>query len=181
MSPSPASGHQRLNDKLGAFFDAHWEEVGLGRSYPDTGVKRPGTPRMHASAIGENVPRDYRIPDRSFLVAGRYGIVKGAWIVGAPDVVLEILSPRDESVAKLPWYFALGVREAILLDARAPSALVYRRGPAAFEPAAPEPTGFVRSDVLRTELRFERGSGGTLNLAIRRSDDRPRARRIPVE
>lgn len=40
MLPPPHGDHGRLNDRLGTFFLLHWEMVGLGRSYPETGVKR---------------------------------------------------------------------------------------------------------------------------------------------
>src|ERR1700722_3665714 len=102
MVPAPHGRHQRLNDKLGVFFELHREQCGLGKTYPETGVKRPFAPPQRE--LGDDVPSDYRVPDRSFLLPESLGKFQGGWIVGGPEVVLEILSPGDESRAKLPFY-----------------------------------------------------------------------------
>lgn len=170
--PPPHSEHQELNDELGVFFRLHWQRLGLGRTLPATGVKRPNTPEL--PELGAGVPRDYRTPDRSFLLPESYDKLQGGWIVGAPDAVLEIRSPGDETLDKLPWYFALGVREVLLIDrdTRAVEALV--RGAGGFEPVGADPEGWIASAVLGTELRRAEAAGRAV-LELRRSGEPTRA------
>lgn len=177
MVPPPHSDHQELNDELGLFFRLHWQACGLGRTLPETGVKRPGTP--DEPDLGPGVPRDYRTPDRSFLLPDGQAKLQGGWIVGPPDVVLEIRSPRDESLDKLPWYFELGVGEVILIDRDTRAVEVLTRGARGFEPVQPDAGGWLASALLRTELRAEAAGGAQRpTLRLRRSDDPGRAHRI---
>jgi Uma2 family endonuclease len=169
MVPPPHGEHGRLNDHLGAFFLLHWEMLGLGRSYPETGVKRPGVeddPVLKA-------PRDYRTPDRSFLLPERYGRFEGGWIVGGPDVALEIVSPGDESRAKLPFYLSVGVREVVLIERRTRAVEVLRATEAGWAQVKPSAEGWVRSDVLRTEWRADGPA-----LLVRRWDEPARELRL---
>src|SRR5437016_3842709 len=75
MVPPPHGKHGRLEAKLFAFFDTHWESLGLGRVYLETGVKRPEAPLQEVA--GHPLPSDYRTPDLSFLLPERYGRFQG--------------------------------------------------------------------------------------------------------
>jgi Uma2 family endonuclease len=82
-------------------------------------------------------------------------------VEGGPDLVVEIVS--DSSVKKdnerLPAaYFAAGVREYWLLDARAEQLVfqVYHRGASSFEPTSIDQEGFQSSEVLRGSYRLDR-------------------------
>ncbi|MCO5168673.1 MAG: Uma2 family endonuclease [Planctomycetes bacterium] len=176
MVPPPHSDHQDINDELGAFFRFHWQALGLGRTLLETGVKRPRTPDL--PALGAGVPRDYRTPDRSFLLPASYDRLQGGWVVGPPDAVLEVRSPGDETLEKLPWYFDLGVREVILIDRDTREVEVLARGERAFEPVATDADGWLRSDVLSTLLRREPGADRPA-LRLRRTDDPTREHVIP--
>jgi Uma2 family endonuclease len=170
MVPPPHERHGRLEGELFMFFKLHWEALGRGRVYLETGVKRPGVPLQEVA--GERVPSNYRTPDLSFLLPELYNRVQGGWIVGGPDAVLEIVSPGDESRDKLPFYLSVGVREAIFVDRDSCAVEVQRAGSRGFEIVAPESSGWVRSAVLGTELRPEPGRG---ILHLRRTDDTARA------
>lgn len=54
-------------------------------------------------------PEDYRVPDRGYLTE----VADGSFLPTAV-VVVEILSPDDESFAKLPFYAAHGVLEVLV-------------------------------------------------------------------
>jgi Uma2 family endonuclease len=177
MVPQPAPEHQDLNDWLGTFFKTHWQARGEGRTFPDVGVKPPGVKVVRVA--GEKRPKDYRVPDRSFLLPERYDRLRGAWIVGGPDVVLEILSPGDESVDKLPFYFDLGVREVIFIDRDSREVTIYRRGKKEFVATAAE-KGWTRSHVLATELRRKLVAKKPV-LHLRRIDEPSRELEIPSD
>ncbi len=167
---APSHGdHQEINDALGVFFKTHWQYLGLGRTYPETGVRRPEAPPLEE--LGADVPSDYRTPDRSFLRPNRLDRYQGGWIVGGPNAVLEIVSPGDESRQKLGFYFELGVEEVILVDRRTRAVEVLRAGAAGFEPVAPAADGWVECRVLSTQLRCTSAEDGVAAVQLRRSDD----------
>lgn len=82
-------------------------------------------------------------------------------IEGAADLVVEIVS--DRSVAKdtgrlPPRYFAAGVREFWLVDARGEEVVfrIHRRGAERFEAVAADGEGFQPSGVLDRRYRLDR-------------------------
>jgi hypothetical protein len=79
--------------------------------------------------IGE--PTDYRVPDRSVIGADAE---PGVYLPTAV-IVAEIVSPDDETYAKLPFYFERGVVEVLIVDPRERSAIWYRRAADRFQPA----------------------------------------------
>lgn len=65
-------------------------------------------------ALGEfniGTPHDYRIPDAGFIDA----MPASAFTVGA-KLVIEILSPHDDTMDKLPLYARYGVGEIVIID-----------------------------------------------------------------
>jgi len=56
---------------------------------------------------------DYRVPD---LVAFDETAASERGVDGAPVLVIEIRSPRDESDEKLPWYVERGTKEVLIVD-----------------------------------------------------------------
>lgn len=169
MVPPPHERHGRLELKLGVFFSTHWESLGLGRVYLETGVRRPGAPTQ--SFLGTEFPGDYRTPDLSLLLPERASRVQSGWIVGGPDVVIEIVSPGDESRAKLPFYREVGVRESILIDRDSCATEILELTAAGFEPVRPDASGWIESKVLTTEFRAVTNPPGLPLLHLRRVSD----------
>ncbi|WP_420635196.1 Uma2 family endonuclease [Candidatus Palauibacter sp.] len=70
-------------------------------------------------------------PDLMFVSDERRGIITEVWLVGAPDLVIEITSPlteiRDRGV-KLQLYERQGVREYWIVDPDANAVDVWRYG-----------------------------------------------------
>jgi Uma2 family endonuclease len=56
---------------------------------------------------------DYRVPD---LAVYRPDQASSRGLEARAELVIELVSPGDESRAKLPWYLAYDVREVILVD-----------------------------------------------------------------
>jgi Uma2 family endonuclease len=95
MNPAPRGRHSRLQTKLTLLLDPLAVRAGLFL--------------YHEVNLGE--PGDYRIPDLALLRdetdATRYATAA---------VVVEIVSPHDETREKLPFYAARGVEEAVVVD-----------------------------------------------------------------
>jgi len=166
MSPFPSWEHQRIAKDLTVFFTLHWEQLGEGACGPNVGVKPPGTPDLELA--GEKTPANYRGPDLVFLLTGNEDRIQGGWVVGAPDAVIEVRSPGDETYQKLPFYHRLGVSEVIVIQRDSRAVEIHRRGPAEYERVVPEPNGSVPSQVLDTVFRAERGPDGKPVLRLHR-------------
>jgi Uma2 family endonuclease len=80
----------------------------------------------HASGIVVVAPMDVHLdddnvvqPDLSYISEGNFGIIRGKDIYGAPDLLVEILSPssgRHDKIRKRNVYEAFGVREYWIVD-----------------------------------------------------------------
>ena len=75
-------------------------------------------------------PNDYRVPDRAYLRERAIEV----WNPTAA-IVVEIVSPGDESYAKLGFYHRLGVEEVLIVDPLRRAVEWYRRGPDGFDRA----------------------------------------------
>src|SRR5208337_3740657 len=68
-------------------------------------------------------------PDLVFVSNARAGIIQEDWIAGAPDLVVEVLSPSTatyDRATKLPIYAHAGVPEVWLLDSQAKTVAVLK-------------------------------------------------------
>jgi Uma2 family endonuclease len=138
VTPSPIPPHQASSGGLFFELESFVRPRRLGRVlYAPVDVKP-----------AEDEP--ILIPDLVFVARERLGIIGPKAIEGAPDLVVEILSPstreRDLGV-KRAIYARYGVREYWLvdLDARRVTGLVLRGG--RYEPR-PQEGGIARSEVL---------------------------------
>ncbi len=144
MVPPAGGPHQGLGGELFMILHPLAQRRGLVVRY-ETGLFRPG------------VNDDYRVPD--LLVATRERLTDRG-VDGAAELVVEILSPNDESYVKLDWYARLGVREMLILDPDSLAVELYRGTPAGPVLVAPDESGVVWSEVLGAGL-------ATVGAAIR--------------
>ena len=133
MVPPPGDAHQGLSTELVMVLGPLAKRRGLVPRV-ETGLFRSGG--------------DYRVPDQLYRHP-EAGSVRGA--EGA-ELVVEILSPQDETLAKLPWYDEQGVREVLVLDPVTRAATLYRAGQAV-EPAHSEVLG-VTFRTVDSRLRL---------------------------
>jgi Uma2 family endonuclease len=140
--PPPSARHQRLATNLLFVLKPVVEARGL-EAWSETGLYQPGA--------GE---RDYRVPD---LMAARPERATERGVEGAADVVIEILSPDDETYEKLPFYEALGVLEVIIIEPRTRSVELHVLRGGKLPIMAPDPSGALRSEVLGVSLRTVEG------------------------
>jgi Uma2 family endonuclease len=90
-------------------------------------------------------------PDIFFIATGREGIVGEKYIDGAPDLVVEVLSPSTESrdrEAKAKRYAIFGVREMWLIDSGSRTIEVLENGGQGFRPHGT----FGGSDLVRSTV-----------------------------
>lgn len=95
MAPAPSAAHALTDDELAAVLRPLARARGLVGSGP----------------FNLGGPGDYRVPDRG-LHRDR---PTGSWVATAA-LVVEILSPDDESWSKLPFYASHGVEEVVMAD-----------------------------------------------------------------
>jgi len=142
MAPAPAYEHQRIVSAIDRFLGPLCERTARG-------VLAPGI-NVFNEASGS---QDYRIPDLTFVAAGRRDIIAPDGIRGGgPDAVIEIRSPEDETYDKLPFFARLGVREVIVVQRDTKEIEIYRLTGHEYVAVFRDPHGWLRSEVL--QLRF---------------------------
>jgi Uma2 family endonuclease len=165
MPPMPNRNHQDLEGSLEAYLRFCWAPLHHWKVYH----------QINVASIG-GWPNDYRIPDLVLLSPQRFAIDRNEYFEGAPDVVVEIQSPGDETLEKLPFYASLGVPEVWVIqrDSRQPSVRLLRRGH--YREQRPRASGWLRSPATGLELA---GLGG--KLAVRRSGDDSTRQDLPAD
>ncbi len=101
VSPSPTYRHQRVSFKLTSVLDAHLSATGNGQA-----VAAPMDVHLSSNDVVQ--------PDLLVVLNGQSGIIQDHGIWGAPDLVIEILSPSSISndfLRKSKLYERFGVRE----------------------------------------------------------------------
>ena len=126
VTPAPKRKHQRASHLLAVDLHRLLEDGGYGELYEAPfGVEFPAT--------GEGAQ-----PDLLFVSKERLEIIGEDWIRGAPDLVVEILSPttadRDRGV-KLKLYRRQGVPEYWIVDPEAERVEVWDLASGAERPA----------------------------------------------
>ncbi len=96
MAPAPSGGHAYIDHQLARLLGTAAERLGLFGSGPFN--------------LGDDAT-NYRVPDQG------YHRVKpsGVWVATAA-LVVEIVSPSDESYGKDSFYAAAGVEELLIVD-----------------------------------------------------------------
>jgi len=147
MVPPPMRWHQSFGRRLLHALEPRVEALGLEIEY-EIGLFRPGT--------GE---RDYRRPD---LAIFRTLHASARGIEGKAEVVVEILSPGDESREKFGFYAACGVLEYWIVDPQTREFELYvlRSGKYSIRKGK---RGAARSSVL--DVTFTRVDGPKLRVS----------------
>ena len=118
MTPAPNTDHQSVVIALGALFRNFASSTGAGRAFV--------APTDVLLSIHDIVQ-----PDVLFVVKTRTSIIEHAFIRGAPDFVVEVLSPTTASIdrgQKLALYERSGVREYWIVDPQARTVEVHDFG-----------------------------------------------------
>lgn len=154
MPPMPNREHQDLEGSMETYLRVHWARPRRCRVYHQINLASPG-----------GWPNNYRIPDLLLLSPERFGIDHNEYFEGAPDVVVEIRSPGDESYDKFGFYADLGVPEVWIInrDSKEPEIYVLQAG--RYEQQTAGADGWVLSLVTGIELRAGRPGKLAMRLA----------------
>lgn len=107
-----------------------------------------------------------RLPDLLFIRQERASIIQPRAIMGAPDLVIELISPNDrisDLFALETDYRAIGVREIVFIDQQRQSVRLLRQ----------RTTGYEETGQTAGELIFETVPGFVLQTEALFADPRP--------
>jgi Uma2 family endonuclease len=156
MVPPPSFSHQFLGSEMLAVLRPIASSGGLKSVY-EVGVYDP--------KAGDT---NFRVPDLAFVRAEN---TSARGIEGKAALVIEILSPNDESREKLPFYAAVGVEEVWIVDPATRVCEVYVLRGRAYHAALPGDDGSIRSPTLGVTVRTASGprleiawAGGTASI-----------------
>jgi Uma2 family endonuclease len=143
MTPGPNVEHQRVLDELILFLAPRLTATGRG------------TLRSGINVFGHDKDdNDYRIPDLTFIAAGRDAVIAVDGIRdGGPDAVIEIRSPHDETYEKLPFYAAIGTHEVIVIDRDTKRPEIFRLAGPQYVALQADRDGWLLSETLRIRFR----------------------------
>ncbi len=137
VTPSPTARHQRVSRNLFLTLARHVQAHELGEV-----LAAPLDVILADDSIAQ--------PDILFISKERLPIVRD-WVHGAPDLVIEILSPgtreRDRTL-KRHLYARYGVRELWLVDPEARTVEVFTLDPSTETPAC----SFTERDTLTSDI-----------------------------
>jgi Uma2 family endonuclease len=153
VSPLANDNHQQLVTRLAMI-------LGIIIDLPGLGDVRAGT---NLSDRDKGWGQNFRVPDIAVFLKGTKAKNCGTHWMGGPDFAVEIRSPGDESLLKIPFYQQIGTRELLVIDRNPWSLVLYRLGENGLVPAgrsdldAPEP---IRSEVVPVTFRLVAGNEG---------------------
>jgi Uma2 family endonuclease len=165
MPPMPNRAHQDLEWAFETYLRFHWAPPRQGKVHH----------QINLASIG-GWPNSYRIPDLLLLLPQRFAIDRNEYFEGAPDAVVEIHSPDDETCEKFPFYADLGVPEIWVIhrDSRQPEIHLLRRRK--YRLQRPTADGWLRSPGTEVELCAASGK-----LGVRLAGDETTREDIPED
>jgi Uma2 family endonuclease len=138
VTPAPRPSHQFIAQNLNRLLDRHIQAGKLGR--------------LAAAPLDVRLSdHDVVQPDLIFIARERLAIIGDVAIEGAPDLVVEVLSPgtRERDLgAKRDLYARAGVREYWLVDPPARTIEILSLEGGAYVPVPPDAAGLAQSALL---------------------------------
>ena len=168
MPPMPNRMHQRFGRNLLIHLQTHWAEPRGCQVDQEVNLTTPEDEWQWT--------KNYRIPDLVLTTPDRFHLDKGEYMVGAPLVVVEVRSPRDETYEKFPFYAGLGVPEVWVFDRDTKVPEVHRLGSSAiYVPLAVDSDGWLKSPA--TDFQFRQTQLG--KVWVRLGTDDATAEELP--
>jgi len=148
MVPAPSSYHQSISKRIEFVLYQRLEKEGLGEVL-DAPID---------VVLGEGDDREVVQPDIIFISKERSQIIKEEEIEGAPDLVIEILSPATEKrdrAYKKSLYARYGVKEYWIVDPRNKVIELYKLGEEGFELQKEYKMGEILKSLLFQGLEID--------------------------
>ena len=127
MAPAAHPSDGYIDRQLAVLIDSHAKRAGL----LGTGPFNIGT------------PENYRVPDGGF----HRSLPTDTWVATAA-VIVEVVSPDDETYKKFGFYFAHGVDELLIADPLQRSITIWTHGPTEFVQATSSALLVLESGAL---------------------------------
>lgn len=156
MSPEQLFTHNQVKGEFERVL-RHWaRQTGLGRYFGDGALTTNEAANLSTEPDGVYISRESVRSGRIEIVNNQDGPLE---LVGAPDMVLEVISKssvRKDTTILRELYWNAGVREYWLVDARGaePTFTLLAHGPNGYEPASTV-AGWVSSNVFGRQFRLE--------------------------
>ncbi len=150
MVPPPSDRHQAVGAELFLVLAPLAKERGLLPRCDPAGLFRPGA------------DDDWRVPDQMYA---RPEVRSERGIEGGASLVVEILSPHDETYEKLGWYASVGVGEVLVVEPETRRVELFANRDGRMVPVEPvlvECLG-VRAETVDGKLRLT-WDGGTADI-----------------
>lgn len=138
VAPAPNRAHGYVDDQLARLLGPRADAAGLQGSGPLN--------------VGER--DDYRVPDRAYLRDRQM-----TTFADTAAIVVEIVAPRDETWAKLDFYFARGVEEILIVDPSTREVHWLRRGDDGFVEASASDVLDLTASELHTAIDWPATDG----------------------
>lgn len=137
VAPGPSGQHGHVDHQLARILGTRADAAGLR-----------GSGRCN---IGK--PDNYRVPDQAFFPDATFRT-----FYPSADLVVEIVSPGDESREKFGFYFNAGVKEVLIADPDARTVEWFTRTDSGFRPAAGSDLLDVSAAELAEAIEWPRSS-----------------------
>ena len=154
MPPSPNRTHQEFEGEVETWLRTHWARPNGNKVYHQINLASPG-----------GWPNNYRIPDLLLLTPDRFGIDHNEYFEGPPLVVVEIRSPGDETIEKMPFYAEIGVPEVWIIDRDTKAPELHILEDADYTKAKPDDDGRFHSAAAGVDFRPEPGQKLAIQIA----------------
>lgn len=116
MAPLANNEHQNLVKEFTTVLTIAVDWPGLGKVFPGVNV----------SDHRNDWNRNYRCPDVVVFLSGTSAEDCGSHWYGGPDFAIEVMSPDDRTLEKLPFYAKVGTRELMAINRDPWSIRLYR-------------------------------------------------------
>lgn len=144
MPPMPTPEHQDFVWELETWLRHKWARARGCKVFHNVNV-----------ASIDGWPDDYRIPDIIVLSPDRLHIRRKEFFEGAPLIVVEIRSPRDESYENMKFYAQLGVPEVWIIERDTWTPQLYRlvEDLKSYEQVVPDADGWLHSQTTNIVMK----------------------------